>query len=209
MISLFLALPRWGVHTVKNMEIDDVWITWVRSCICVLSVCERQRESSVHACVNHCKLEWMCLLVRVSLHHWVSIHIRCCGRIKWHCWRYVVARSGYIFICHWQLEICSSARPVCVRTYACMLTESRVMGSEESSTQADPSVCISHVAIEQRVCVCVWWCVGAPKCVWERQRGQMEWWMVNVSRKLISIDNRGRITGWIVDAEWIDKMQTR
>ena len=120
----------------------------------------------------------MCLLVHVLLYHWKSIHIRSYGRIKWHRWRYMAARSGYIFIYRWQLVICSCAHltvlSVCV--YACIHRESGVNGEWRDFNSSWSTVYILHVVIGA--------CVSFLECVWEKQRG-----------RLTSIDESGEITG--------------
>lgn len=125
----------------------------------------KDRVSFVQPRVNHCYLEWMCLLVSVFLHHRVSIHIRSYGRIKWHCWRYMAGRSGYIFIYSWQLVICSCAHLTCVCVWVwntecvCMhaYTRSRgVNGEWRDFNSSWSTVRVSHVVISVSVCVCAY-----------------------------------------------------
>lgn len=155
----------------------------------------------------------MCLLVLVFLHHWVSIHIRSYGRIKWHCWRYTAARSGYIFICDWQLVICSRAHLVgvcecvCARAcecqYACMHTVTEINGKWRDFNSTWSTVCISHVAIS----ICVF--ARARTSARDREtENSREWLLLNVGRSLISMIREERSQVKVADVELISGMQT-
>lgn len=131
----------------------------------------------------------MCLLVHVLLYHWKSIHIRSYGRIKWHRWRYMAARSGYIFIYRWQLVICSCAHltglSVCVCVCVCMHTQGVRSKWGVKRFQLKLIHCV-YIACSDR-CVCV----SPLVCARGRNREKA----ASVRRRLISIDESGEITG--------------
>lgn len=131
----------------------------------------------------------MCLLVHVLLYHWKSIHIRSYGRIKWHRWRYMAARSGYIFIYRWQLVICSCAHltglSVCVCVCVCMHTQGVRSKWGVKRFQLKLIHCVYIACSDRCVCVSPWVCA----------RGRNREKAASVRRRLISIDESGGITG--------------